>query len=453
MERRKEKVLVVDDDQAILTTAQLFLEEHFSQVDIESNPAYLPQMLSRRSYDVVLLDMNFRRGQITGAEGMIWLKRIHQQHKQLAVVVMTAYGDVELAVEAMKQGAFDFVVKPWKNARLLAAVIAAANYNREKKSTTATRLKSTVKPQPGVPELLGNSLVMQHIRAMLSKVAATDAPVLIGGESGTGKGMVARQLHQQSSRVHQPFVQVDMGAITNTLIESELFGHKMGAFTDAKKDKPGRMQMANGGTLFLDEIANLSIDKQAILLKALEEGRITPLGAEEATDLDIRLVTASHQPIDQMVAAGTFRQDLYYRINTFVIELPPLRERLEDLPILVPHFWKQLTSQHNKHVHYKELTFIEKLQSHSWPGNIRELYNVLERTFVLANEGQELTTPQLLEYTEISSRPETFNLQENEAFLIKSALAACQGNVSKAARKLGIDRNALYRRMKKYGIQ
>jgi len=453
MERRKEKVLVVDDDQAILTTVQLFLEEHFCQVDIESNPVYLPQLLSRRKYDVVLLDMNFRRGRMDGAEGLIWQKRLHELHQDMAVVMMTAYGDVELAVEAMKQGAFDFVVKPWRNARLLAAVIAAANYNREQKATTLRSITTPAKEHTGVPELLGNSLAMQHVRAMLSKVAATDAPVLIGGESGTGKGMVARQIHQQSPRVHQPFVHVDMGALTNTLVESELFGHKMGAFTDAKQEKLGRMQIANGGTLFLDEIANLSLDKQSILLKALEEGRITPLGAESATNLDIRLVTASHQPIEQLIAAGTFRQDLYYRINTFVIELPPLRERLEDLPVLVPHFWKQLSTHHNKSVTYKERLFMGELQNYTWPGNIRELYNVLERTFVLANEGQELTSPQLPENIQLSTHPDSFNLHENEAFLIKSALAACQGNVSKAARKLGIDRNALYRRMKKYGIQ
>jgi len=453
MERRKEKVLVVDDDQAILTTAQLFLEEHFDTVDIESNPTFLPQLIKRRSYDVVLLDMNFRRGRIDGAEGLIWLKRMNEWTKDVTIVVMTAYGDVELAVEAMKNGAFDFVVKPWKNARLLAAVIAAANYNRETTTITSTSTPVSVREQSGVPELLGNSLVMQHVRAMLSKVAATDAPVLIGGESGTGKGMVARQIHQQSPRVDQPFVHVDMGALTNTLLESELFGHKLGAFTDAKQEKLGRMQMASGGTLFLDELANLSFDKQKVLLKALEDNQITPMGAESAVKLDLRLVTASHQPLEQLVAAGRFRQDLFYRINTFVIELPPLRERLDDMELLVAHFWKQLCLQHNKNVTYKQKPFIEALKTHNWPGNIRELCNVLERTVVMADEGQELTTLKVPYDSHSAARFESFNLQENETFLIKGALASCQGNVSKAARKLGIDRNALYRRMKKYGIQ
>ncbi|MFO7940880.1 MAG: sigma-54 dependent transcriptional regulator [Bacteroidales bacterium] len=453
MERRNEKVLIVDDDQAILTTVQLFLEEHFEQVHIESNPNYLPEIVTRREYSVVVLDMNFRRGRMDGGEGMLWLKRLQEMAPKTAVVIMTAYGDVELAVEAMKQGAFDFVVKPWKNVRLLTAVMAAANYAREQRKPATPNCRKSALNTLGVPELLGNSLAMQHIRAMLSKVAATEASVVVTGENGTGKGMVARQLHTQSARCQGPFVSVDMGTLTDTLIESELFGYKAGAFTDAKKDKTGRMELANGGTLFLDEIANLSWDKQALLLKAIEERQITPLGAESSVKLDVRLITATHQPLEQLVAAGAFRQDLYYRINTFIIEVPPLRDRLDDLEVLVPFFYEQICRQHNKHCRLKEIPFMAALKQHNWPGNVRELRNVLERTIVLSDENEEIVRPQLAVYQiDYSLRPRNFDLHENEKFLVKNALEACDGNISKAARMLGIDRNALYRRMKKYDI-
>lgn len=456
MELRKEHILVVDDDQAILTTAQLFLEDHFAYVGIEAEPSKLQRLIQKHTFDVILLDMNYRRGRMDGGEGLHWLEKCRQWAPNAAIVLMTAYGDVDLAVEAMKIGAFDFVVKPWKNARLLSAIMGAANFVAQAANKAAPdSIGHSSHQVPPTAEMLGNSTKMQYIRAMISKVAPTDASVLITGENGTGKEIVARQLHKQSLRKDDPFVPVDMGALPDTLIENELFGSQKGAFTDAREDKKGRFVLANQGTLFLDEIANLPPDKQSVLLKALEDREITPLGAAAAEKVDIRLITATHQSLEQLIAAGRFRQDLYYRINTFIIELPPLRQRLEDLASLVPYFFNRFCKQHNKSCTYGEESFIKALQQHPWPGNIRELRNVLERTVVLADDGACIDYPALPSDadTRAAAIPDDLNLQAHERYLVEQALSRSNGNVSKAAKMLGIDRNALYRRMKKYGIQ
>jgi DNA-binding NtrC family response regulator len=341
MSKNPGNILIVDDNEDLLLAARLFLKQHFTLVHTEQDPEKIPALLNNENYDVILLDMNFTMDATSGVEGFMWLDRVLQIDPSAVVILITAYGDVEMAVKAVKAGATDFVLKPWQNEKLLATISSALNlrYSRLEVDKLRSRERQLSRDiDQRYHDMIGVSPVIQKVFATIEKVASTDADILILGENGTGKELVARALHRQSPRADEAFISVDMGAIAETLFESELFGHMKGAFTDARENRPGRFELADGGTLFLDEIGNLSLAMQAKLLSVLETRKVTRLGSNRPRDIDIRLICATNMPIYDMVAKNDFRQDLLYRINTVEVNLPPLRERQEDIPLLVDHF-------------------------------------------------------------------------------------------------------------------
>ncbi len=458
MKRKHGKVLVVDDDEDVLLAARLFLKQHVAAVHTEKDPNKIPTLLRNESYDVILLDMNFSRDVCTGREGFHWLNRILEIDPSAVVVLITAYGDVELAVRAIKEGATDFVVKPWQNEKLLATVAAAMSLRRSR--LEADQLRSRQKQlsadldQP-FHTIIGVSPAMQRIFTTIRKVARTDANVLILGENGTGKELVAREIHRQSDRAQEVFIHVDMGALSETLFESELFGHVKGAFTDAKEDRPGRFEIASGGTLFLDEIGNLPLPLQAKLLTVLESRQVTRLGSNTPRPVDIRLICASNLPIPEMVAERKFRQDLLYRINTVEIQLPPLRERREDIPLLVDHFVETYSKKYQKPVRRLSAATLKKLEKYSWPGNVRELQHAVERAVIMSDS--QVLQPSDFFFTASEAREEglmfdEYRLEEVEKAVIRKVLRKHEGNISQAARELGLTRTSLYRRLQKYGL-
>lgn len=449
-------ILVVDDDTDILLTARMVLKQQFSDIQTESNPHRITDLLQANRYDLVLLDMNFTAGFTSGKEGLRWLKKIRKAAPDTHVVLMTAYGDIGLAVKAMKEGATDFVVKPWENehlqATVLSAVQTAAPSLPGQEEAAPSPLRSVRRSQIDAPTIIGESPAMQRVFQTIAKVAATDANVLILGENGTGKELAARSLHLQSPRAAKPFIHVDLGAISESLFESELFGHKKGAFTDAREDRAGRFEAAQGGTLFLDEIGNLSLPLQAKLLTALQSRSITRVGSNQAIPVDVRLVCATNMPLYQMVQEKTFRQDLLYRINTVELELPPLRERAGDVAILAQHFLQIYTQKYNRDGFAIPATIMRRLEQYRWPGNIRELQHALERAVIM--EDAESLMPQ---DPPGSSTPEPepdddLNLEEVERKAIMTAIHKHQGNISQAAKELGLGRTTLYRKMNKYGL-
>jgi len=454
LKKQDKKILIIDDDVDVLATARMFLKQFFTQVDTEQDPASINQRVSREHYQAILLDMNFRRGEHDGREGLYWLERILTISPDTGVILITAYGDIELAVEAMKQGAADFVLKPWKNARLLASVNKALARSGDPKSS---KPKANL-PEP--PKMIGQSEAIQQVFTLIDRVADTDANVLILGENGTGKELVARALHHRSGRRQGPFITVDMGAVTASLIESELFGHVQGAFTDAHRDKPGKFEMAQKGTLFLDEIGNLSLPQQAKLLTVLQNRKVSRVGSTEEIPLNIRLVCATNMPIYDMAADSGqtegFRQDLLYRINTVEIYVPPLRERSGDIPILINHFLNAYTAKYNKPGLEVSKSALRKLQKYSWPGNIRELQHAVERAVILCQghalqpDDFALSENEMSRISTLSEEPLT--LDENEKQFIRRALARNGGNVTHTAKELGLTRTALYRRLDKFGL-
>jgi DNA-binding NtrC family response regulator len=456
MPKVEAKILIVDDDIDVLHSARLFLKKQFTLVQIESDPSLIPVHFERESYDVVLLDMNFSKGQNDGSDGLEWLNKILQIDPFTIVILITAYGEFELAVEAIKIGGTDFITKPWKNEKLYATINSALALRKSK--LEVDRLQQTQKTitddlyQP-YGRLLGKSDPMQHVFNLFDKVGPTEASVLLLGENGTGKGLAARALHQLSERKDQPFIHVDLGAISETLFESELFGHVKGAFTDAKEDKAGRFELASGGTLFLDEIGNLSLPLQAKLLTVLQNREVSRVGSNKTIPIDIRLLCATNMPVYEMVKEGRFRQDLLYRINTVEIRMPSLMERKEDIPLLVDHFIQTFGSKYNKKVRIDTST-VNRLKKHLWPGNIRELEHAVERAIILS-ESSKLSSEDFLLQTrnkKTGSAEEILNLSEMEKRLILKALEKNNGNVTRAAKDLGIDRLALYRRLQKYGL-
>jgi DNA-binding NtrC family response regulator len=458
MSAKTGKILIVDDDQDVLQAARLFLKQHVGMVHTESNPQSLPGLLGNESYDVILLDMNFTRDATSGLEGFHWLDRILEIDPSAVVILITAYGDVEMAVRAVKEGASDFVLKPWQNEKLLATISAAMNLRRSRREADSLRLRqkqlSADLDQP-YHDFVGGSPAMQEVFATIEKVAGTDASVLILGENGTGKELVARELHRRSKRSDEVFISVDMGALSETLFESELFGHVKGAFTDAKEDRVGRFEVASGGTLFLDEIGNLPLQCQAKILTALENRQITRLGSNRAIPVDIRLVSATNRPIHDMAAGKEFRQDLLYRINTVEIRLPPLRERREDIPLLADHFLTRFCRKYRVPRKRPNAAALRKLEKYHWPGNVRELQHAIERAVIMSEStvlGQEdflfPTGKETVEGVVFDS----YNLEEMEKIVIRKALAKHGGNMSKAAEELGLTRGSLYRRVEKYGL-
>ncbi|CAB1079286.1 Two-component transcriptional response regulator, LuxR family [Olavius algarvensis Delta 1 endosymbiont] len=451
-------ILIVDDNEDLLLAARLFLKQHFTLVHTESNPEKIPTLFQNESYDVILLDMNFTMDSTSGVEGFMWLDRVLQLDPSAVVILITAFGDVEMAVKAVKAGAIDFVLKPWQNEKLLATISSALNlrYSRlelDKLRSQQKQLSEDIDQR--YHEMIGVSPAMQQVFATIDKVAATDADVLILGENGTGKELVARALRRQSRRANEVFISVDMGAIAETLFESELFGHMRGAFTDAREDRPGRFELASGGTLFLDEIGNLSLAMQAKLLSVLETRKVTRLGSNKPREIDIRLICATNMPIYDLVTRNEFRQDLLYRINTVEINLPALHQRGEDIPLLVNHFLALFVKKYQKAINGISAPAMKKLQNYQWPGNIRELRHTLERAVILAESSVLQPTDFLFPESEKEVEGlvfDNYNLEDVEKTVVRKALKKHRGNVSHAAKELGLTRTSLYRRMEKYGL-
>lgn len=458
MTSKKGKILVVDDDADVLQAARLFLKQHVKSIETEKDPNSIPTLLKNNRYDLILLDMNFTEDVSSGKEGFFWLQKILEIDPSIAVILITAYGDIDKAVQAVKAGATDFVLKPWKNEKLLTTVMSAMQLTDSKREVA--ELKETQKQinsdiDHHYRDIIGRSPAMINVFNTIEKVAVTDANVLILGENGTGKEMIARALHRRSARHENVFMNVDMGAITDSLFESELFGYVKGAFTDAKEDKAGRFELANGGTLFLDEIGNLPVPLQSKLLTVLQNRKVNRVGSAKSKEIDIRLVCATNQSLNEMVADSTFRQDLLFRINTIEIQLPPLRERIEDIEALTDHFIKLYSKKYKKEVNGCSKETIKKLEKHSWPGNVRELQHATERA-VIMSESTILQPSDFLLTQEISDSEqvifEDYNLEEVEKMVLRKALKKHEGNISKAAEELGLTRASLYRRMDKYGL-
>ena len=450
------KILMIDDDEDVLLAAKMLLKKQNHHVIIEKNPKKIPFLLINDTYDVILLDMNFSKDITSGKEGFYWLDEIIKHDRSSVVILITAFGDVEMAVRALKQGATDFILKPWQNEKLIATIATAIklkqSYNQVDKLKKAKEMLEEQISKP-FAEIIGKSPAIQEVFTLTDKVAKTDANVLILGENGTGKELIARAIHQRSLRKENSFVSVDMGAITETLFESELFGHKKGAFTDAREDRPGRFELANGGTLFLDEIGNLSLALQGKLLSALQSRQVTRVGSNHATPVDIRLICATNMPLHKMVQEGTFRQDLLYRINTVEIRVPPLCERVEDIPLLAQHYLNHYAKKYHKSVKLIMPEAMDRLKRYAWPGNIRELQHAIERA-VIMTDSDTLQESDFLLSRSLSSGAanNTLNLDEVERTAIAKALQMHSGNISKAADELGLTRASLYRRMEKYGL-
>jgi len=458
MDKRTGKILIIDDDEDILQAARLFLKQHVLLVHTEKNPESLPNLLKNENYDVILLDMNFARGATDGREGFLWLNKILETDPSAVIILITAYGDIELAVRGIKEGAMDFILKPWQNEKLLATISSALKLRQTSKEATKFRsrqeLLSADLDQP-FQDFIGTSRAMQNVYDSIQKLASTEANVLILGENGTGKELVARELHRQSPRSNEVFICVDMGALSETLFESELFGHMKGAFTDARESRPGRFEIASGGTLFLDEIGNLPLTLQAKLLRVMETRTVTRLGSNMVVEVDVRLICATNMPIYEMVTQKKFRQDLLYRINTVEIHIPPLRERLDDIPLLADHFLEIYSKKYRKPLKRLSPGTLKKLEKYHWPGNVRELQHAIERG-VIMTDSLDLQPSDFFfsdpEQHEAGPVLDNYNLEQVEKTLIRKTLGKHGGNISHAAKELGLSRSALYRRLEKYGL-
>ncbi len=450
-------ILIVDDDRDVLETARMFLKQEFTNIHIEDTPQKIPSLLKAKEYDVVLLDMNFKKGVNDGEEGFYWLDQILKSDANAVVILITAYGEVDLAVKAMKNGAVDFVLKPWKNQKLLATIMAAIQLRQSRKEVE--RLRNTqesltdVIDQPFV-DFIGASPAIQRIHEIIDRVADTDANILILGENGTGKELVARAIHRKSRRKNAVFISVDLGSISESLFESELFGHVRGAFTDARLDKPGRFEIASSGTIFLDEIGNISLPLQSKLLTVLQHRKIQRVGSNTEIPVDFRLICATNMNLHEMVYEKKFRQDLLYRMNTVEIRVPSLRERPEDISLLVDYFVRRYSVKYKRPGMKVDRAVVNRLKKYHWPGNIRELQHAVERAVIL-NEGKVIQSPELLINSSGASPKKDIGhltMDEMEKQFIQQSLQDHDGNVSNTARTLGMTRTALYRRMKKHGI-
>lgn len=450
------KLLIIDDNKDVLFALNLFLEPYAEKIKVMLSPERIRHFMTDFQPDIILLDMNFSRDTVNGEEGMDCLQDILHIDPQAVVIMMTAYSDTDKAVRAIKAGATDFISKPWENEKLLATLNAAMKLRRSQ--TTVNRLEERVEALSKgqsiqLPDLIGESEGMQTIMNTIEKLRDADVNVLLLGENGTGKDVIARYLHAESNRSGEPFVTIDVGSVPEPLFESELFGYEKGAFTDARKDKKGRMEMAHEGTLFLDEVGNLSPAAQAKLLTAIEKKRIIRLGGTKEIPINVRLICATNADLHTQMQEGRFRQDLFYRINTVEIHIPPLRERDNDIQLLADHFLRSYVRKYNKNIGSISKEARTKLQKYAWPGNVRELQHAIERAIVLCNS-DTLHADDFLLYAPPAkdNKPETLNLEALERNAIERAVELCEGNMSRAAKTLGITRYALYRKLEKLGL-
>ena len=457
MKKTDAAILIVDDDSHVLFTIQTLLERYVKHIFTEIHPARIPSLLMEKNIDVILLDMNFSPGETSGKEGMEWIGKIRELDNQISIVPMTAYGDIKVAVEALKLGAVDFVIKPWQNEKLLATVNAAVNYTKSRRQVqkiSRQREILEVTDAARYSELIGNSEVIREVKEKIKKVAPTDANVLILGENGTGKELVAHSIHRLSNQRNESFIHVDLGAIPESLFEPELFGHVKGAFTDAKEDRTGRFEVADQGTLFLDEIGNLPLHMQTKLLSVLQNKQLYKVGSHKPVNIDVRLISATNEKLHKLTETQKFRMDLFYRINTVEITLPPLRERKDDIELLAVHFQKKYSSTYKKPMKSLPENVMKRLLSYDWPGNVRELQHAMERAVILCESDQ-------LSVNEFEFRGnkqegavpfDHFNLEKWEKWLIENGLKKHRGNITKTAKELGLTRGALYRRLEKYDL-
>ena len=458
-DKYEQKILIVDDDTDILLAAKLFLKQHFKVIHTEKQPENIPNLMSNENYDLILLDMNFSRGATSGKEGFHWLSKILEIDPAAIVILITGYGDIELAVQGIKEGATNFLLKPWDNKKLLATITTSLQLRQSKVELEDLRTKQKVllsDQDSQFGDMIGKSKAMEKVMESVKKVGRTDANVLILGENGTGKEMVARAVHRSSPRKNEVFIGVDLGAISESLFESELFGYKKGAFTDAKEDRAGRFEAASKGTIFLDEIGNLGLGLQSKLLSVIQNREVIRLGTNKKIPIDVRLICATNMPLYQMVNDGKFRQDLLYRINTVEINLPPLRERKEDIPLLAEHFLKIYAKKYNMPSKRISQPAMKRLESHNWPGNIRELQHAIERAVIMSDVNTLQPNDFFLSQREEAEGSETVvnttNIQETEKMLIRKVIDKHGGNISKAAKELGLTRASLYRRIETYGL-
>jgi len=453
------KILIVDDDQDVLLAAKLFLKQHFNIVHTEKNPENIPILLKNDNYDIILLDMNFSRDATSGKEGFHWLSKIIETDPLAVVIFITGYGDIELAVQGIKEGATNFILKPWDNKKLLATIAANLQVRQSKQELEDLRSRQKVliaNQDQGFGNIIGQSIAMEKVLATVDKVAKTDANVLILGENGTGKELIARAIHRASIRRDEVFISVDLGAISETLFESELFGFKKGAFTDAKEDRAGRFEAANKGTIFLDEIGNLSFALQSKLLSVLQNRTVVRLGTNKEISIDVRLICATNMPLYQMVNENKFRQDLLYRINTVEVLVPSLKDRLEDIPPLTEHFLEIYCKKYKLPLKRLNPITMKRLEKHTWPGNIRELQHAVERAVIMSESNilqpHDFFLSQMDDKDPSEAVSSSTNLEETEKMLIRKVIDKHGGNISKAAKELGLTRASLYRRIEKYGL-
>ncbi|OPC20448.1 sigma-54-dependent Fis family transcriptional regulator [Elizabethkingia meningoseptica] len=448
MRKKTAKILIVDDDEDILFSAKVWLKKFFTDVKTLNNPKKILPALTEETFDVVLLDMNFRKGFENGQDGLHWMNEIKEIAPEIPIILMTAYGEVELAVEALKLGAVDFILKPWNNEKLYASVNLAVDISRKNKKINQWE---SIQQHDQNYILESNSGTVQEVLHTIEKIAPTDANVLLLGENGTGKYVLAEQVHRKSPRSKEPFVHIDLGSLPEGLFEAELFGYKKGAFTDAIADTAGKIENAQGGTVFLDEIGNLPLHLQAKLLTLIQNKKLSRIGETKERQMDVRFIFATNENLQQKVNEFLFRKDLYFRINTVEITIPPLRERLEDLTLFTQYFLDKYQYKYHKTLSLSEKN-IQELQQYYWPGNIRELEHTIERSVILSDHGMlQLSLPKPME-DNLQEIPDVLNIEEMEEILIKKALKKHQGNISLAAEDLGLSRAALYRRMEKFGI-
>jgi len=458
MPRKEGSILIVDDNNDLLIALKLILTRSFERIDTLRNPNLILSSLEKQAYDIILLDMNFKAGQVTGNEGIFWMNKIREKDPKAAVVFITAYGDVELAIRSLKEGAVDFIMKSWDEQKILSTLLSAYKLRKSRMEVSLLKKKQvhlTRELEKDLSICHCQSTAMKELDQMVAKIAGTDASVLILGENGTGKEVVAREIHHLSERRNEIFMKTDLGALPETLFESELFGHTKGAFTDAKEEREGRFVIASGGTLFLDEIGNLPQALQSKLLSALQNNEIYPVGSSVPRSVDVRVISATNMPLQEMIAEKNFREDLYYRINAIEIEIPPLRKRKEDIPVLSAFFLKKYSEQYRKSGLKLSDFAMNQLKEHPWPGNIRELEHTIEKAVILCEK--DVISSISLSPGQVSGSKQglaagTLNLEEHERSVIAKALREERGNISATAKVLGINRSTLYQKMKKYGL-